>query len=145
MSVCQMAEELEFVEEGETTYLYLPLAHVFALTLQLASYDLGTAIVYYGGNAKEILGEIIETKPTYVPSVPRIFEKLYAAAMKMMEQSTDEDKERFSRRSSSASRCASGASAARTSGGDAGAVRPGRRADLPPACAICSAAACARR
>jgi len=29
MSVCQMVEELAFVQPGETTYLYLPLAHVF--------------------------------------------------------------------------------------------------------------------
>jgi long-chain acyl-CoA synthetase len=49
MSVCQMVEELEFVAPGDTTYLYLPLAHAFALTSQIASYDQGTAIVYYGG------------------------------------------------------------------------------------------------
>jgi long-chain acyl-CoA synthetase len=95
MSVCQMVEELEFVQPGETTYLYLPLAHVFALTAQLASYDQGTTIVYYGGNSKEILNEIKETKPTYLPSVPRIFEKLYTASMAMMENASDEDKNKF--------------------------------------------------
>ena len=95
MSVCQMVEELEFVQPGETTYLYLPLAHVFALTAQLASYDQGTTIVYYGGNTKEILNEIKETKPTYLPSVPRIFEKLYTASMSMLENASDEDKEKF--------------------------------------------------
>src|SRR5947209_15049 len=92
MSVCQMVEELEFVQPGETTYLYLPLAHVFALTAQLASYDQGTTIVYYGGNTRAILDEIKETRPTYLPSVPRIFEKLYAAATAMMENASDEDK-----------------------------------------------------
>ncbi|MBV9195733.1 MAG: long-chain fatty acid--CoA ligase [Solirubrobacterales bacterium] len=95
MSVCQMVEEIEFVEPGEVTYLYLPLAHSFALTSQLASYDEGTAIVYYGGNTQEILAEIIETKPTYIPSVPRIFEKLYAAAMKLQEAADEADRERF--------------------------------------------------
>ncbi len=95
MSVCQMVEEIEFVQPGETTYLYLPLAHVFALTAQLASYDQGTSIVYYGGNTKEILNEIREMRPTYLPSVPRIFEKLYAAATAMQESSSEEDKQRF--------------------------------------------------
>jgi long-chain acyl-CoA synthetase len=95
MSVCQMVQELAFIEPGETTYLFLPLAHAFALTAQLASFDLGTTIVYYGGDSKRILEELIETKPTYLPSVPRIFEKLYTAAMKMQEQSGDEDRERF--------------------------------------------------
>jgi long-chain acyl-CoA synthetase len=95
MSVCQMVEELSFVSPEEATYLYLPLAHVFALITQLASYDLGTTLVYYSGDSKQILGEIIETKPTYLPSVPRIFEKIYAAAMAMQEQASEEDRRRF--------------------------------------------------
>jgi long-chain acyl-CoA synthetase len=90
-----MVEELEFVAPGDTTYLYLPLAHVFALTTQLASVDQGTTIVFYGGDTKQILSEIVEAHPTYIPSVPRIFEKLYTAAMKMQEQASAEGKERF--------------------------------------------------
>ena len=95
MSVCRIVEQLQFVQPGEVTYLYLPLAHVFALTAQLASFDQGTAIVYFSGNTKEILKEIVETNPTYLPSVPRIFEKLYAAATAMQERASDEDRERF--------------------------------------------------
>lgn len=95
MSVCQVCEELEFVSPEETTYLYLPLAHVFALTVQLASFDQGTTIVFTSGDPKKILEEIIATQPTYLPSVPRIFEKLYGAAMKMQEQASDEDQRRF--------------------------------------------------
>jgi len=95
MFVCQVIEELAFVQPDETTYLYLPLAHVFALITQLAAYDLGTNIVYFGGESKKSLEEIIETKPTYLPSVPRIFEKLYAAAMGMQEQASEEERKRF--------------------------------------------------
>jgi len=95
MQVCQIVEELEFVQEDERTYLYLPLAHVFALITMLASWDQGTALIFFGGDSKQILAEIVDTHPTYVPSVPRIFEKLYAAAMGMQEQASDEDKERF--------------------------------------------------
>ncbi|HWE08695.1 MAG TPA: long-chain fatty acid--CoA ligase [Solirubrobacteraceae bacterium] len=95
MSVCEMVEEIGIVDEGEITYLYLPLAHAFALTSQLASYDQGTTIIYYGGDTQQILPELIESQPTYMPSVPRIFEKLYTAAMKMQEQGSDEDRERF--------------------------------------------------
>jgi long-chain acyl-CoA synthetase len=95
MSVCAMVEELQFVNPGEVTYLYLPLAHVFALTAQLASYDQGTTIIYFSGDTRQILPELIETQPTYLPSVPRIFEKLYAAAMKLQELASDEDRERF--------------------------------------------------
>jgi long-chain acyl-CoA synthetase len=95
MSVCEMVEEIAFIEPGETTYLFLPLAHAFALTSQLASYDLGTSIVYYGGDTRQILPELVETEPTYLPSVPRIFEKLYTAALKMVEHGSDEERARF--------------------------------------------------
>ncbi|MGZ4345532.1 MAG: AMP-dependent synthetase/ligase [Solirubrobacteraceae bacterium] len=95
MAVCQMVEELEFVEPGDVSYLYLPLAHVFALITMLATVDEGTTLIYFGGNTREILAELIETKPTYVPSVPRIFEKLYAAAMKMVASGSEEEQERF--------------------------------------------------
>jgi long-chain acyl-CoA synthetase len=95
MRVCQITEELEFVQDGETIYLYLPLAHVFALITMLATWDQGATLVLFGGDSKQILAEIIETHPTYVPSVPRIFEKLYAAAMGMQEQASEEERQRF--------------------------------------------------
>ncbi len=95
MAVCRMVTELEFVEPGDVTYLYLPLAHVFALITLLATFDQGTALIYFGGDTKQILAELIDTHPTYVPSVPRIFEKLYAAAMKMVESGGEEERERF--------------------------------------------------
>jgi long-chain acyl-CoA synthetase len=95
MAVCEAVEELAFVEQNEATYLYLPLAHIFALLTQLASYDQGTALIYFGGDTKQILAEIAETQPTYLPSVPRIFEKLFAAASQMQAQASKEDQERF--------------------------------------------------
>jgi long-chain acyl-CoA synthetase len=61
----------------ETTYLFLPLAHAFALLIQLLSVDLGGVIAYFGGDTRQIIPELSEVKPTYLPSVPRIFEKLY--------------------------------------------------------------------
>jgi long-chain acyl-CoA synthetase len=79
-SVGAMVQELGFINEGEVSYLYLPLAHGFALTVQLASFDVGTEIVYFGGNPAQIVTELQETKPTYFPSVPRIFEKIYTLA-----------------------------------------------------------------
>ncbi|MGH2867681.1 MAG: AMP-dependent synthetase/ligase [Solirubrobacteraceae bacterium] len=95
MSVGEMVQELDFISPGERTYLFLPLAHAFALTAQLASFELGTTIIFYGGDSKKILEELVETSPTYLPSVPRIFEKLYTAAMKLQEQGDEQDRARF--------------------------------------------------
>jgi long-chain acyl-CoA synthetase len=94
MSVCRVCEELEFITPDEVSYLYLPLAHVFGLTVPLASFDQGTTIIFMGGDTKKILEEITETKPTYLPSVPRIFEKLYGAAQKMLEQAPEDEQKR---------------------------------------------------
>jgi len=66
--------------DGDVSYLYLPLAHAFGLTVQLASFDVGTEIVYFGGDTQNIVRELQETKPTYMPSVPRVYEKIYLAA-----------------------------------------------------------------
>src|SRR5947209_7753150 len=94
-SVGAMVQELGFVTEDDVSYLYLPLAHVFALTVQLASFDVGTAIIYFGGNPKEIVPELQSTHPTYFPSVPRIFEKIYALATASAENAPPEEREKF--------------------------------------------------
>jgi long-chain acyl-CoA synthetase len=64
-------------DAGDVVYLYLPLAHSFALLLQLLIFDLGVTLAYFGGDTKQIITELAEVKPTYLPSVPRIFEKIY--------------------------------------------------------------------
>jgi long-chain acyl-CoA synthetase len=95
MSVCAMVRELSIVQPGERTYLYLPLAHAFALSAQLASYGEGTTLIYYGGDTRQIIPEIMETRPTYLPSVPRVFEKLYAMGEAAVEEAGPEERERM--------------------------------------------------
>jgi long-chain acyl-CoA synthetase len=80
-SVLSMCESLDVITGEERTYLFLPLAHSFALLIQLLSYDVGGTIAYFGGDAKQIVPELQETKPTYLPSVPRIFEKIYTLTL----------------------------------------------------------------
>jgi long-chain acyl-CoA synthetase len=94
-SVGAAVQHLDFIHGGDVSYLYLPLAHVFALTVQLGSFEAGTAIVYFGGDTRQIIPELTETNPTYLPSVPRIFEKLYAMATAQASKGSAEDRERF--------------------------------------------------
>jgi long-chain acyl-CoA synthetase len=84
-SVGVMCQEIGFITYEDLSYLYLPLAHSFALTVQLASFDVGSGIVYWGGDTLQIIAELMQVTPTYFPSVPRIFEKLYALALSMAE------------------------------------------------------------
>jgi long-chain acyl-CoA synthetase len=62
---------------NDVVYLYLPLAHSFALLIQLLVFELGVTLAYFGGDTKQIIAELAEVKPTFLPSVPRIFEKIY--------------------------------------------------------------------
>jgi long-chain acyl-CoA synthetase len=80
-SVLDMCERLDVLTGEETSYLFLPLAHAFALLIQLLSYDLGGTTAYFGGDPKQIVAELNEVRPHYLPSVPRIFEKIYTLAV----------------------------------------------------------------
>jgi long-chain acyl-CoA synthetase len=84
-SVINMIEERDLFEsDDDLVYLFLPLAHAFALLIQLATFDRGVALAYFGGDAKQIIPELMEVKPTYLPSVPRIFEKLFTLAQSQL-------------------------------------------------------------
>jgi long-chain acyl-CoA synthetase len=79
--VVTMLESAGAVQEGEVTYLFLPLAHAYALLIQLVNFDFGTTIAYWGGDTTQIVPELQQVSPTYLPSVPRIFEKIYTLAL----------------------------------------------------------------
>jgi long-chain acyl-CoA synthetase len=77
-SVLTMAQQRGLLQDADdVVYLFLPLAHAFALLIQLGAWDTGTTIAYWGGDTKQIIPELAQVQPTYLPSVPRIFEKLY--------------------------------------------------------------------
>ncbi|HET7443088.1 MAG TPA: long-chain fatty acid--CoA ligase [Solirubrobacterales bacterium] len=85
-AMLDMVNETSVIEPNDVTYLYLPLAHSFALLIQFGSFDLGTTIAYWERDPLKILPNLAELKPTYFPSVPRIFEKIYTAATSGMEK-----------------------------------------------------------
>ena len=82
-----MALDESVLERNTTTYLFLPLAHSFALLIQLLSFDLGGNIAYWERDPLKIVPNLAEVKPDYFPSVPRIFEKIYTAATSEVEKS----------------------------------------------------------
>jgi long-chain acyl-CoA synthetase len=88
--ICEAGE----IKEDEVTYLYLPLAHSFALLIQLAAFDLGSTLAYFGGDTKQIVPELLEVRPTYLPSVPRVFEKAYTLAHGAIEAQPPEERAR---------------------------------------------------
>jgi long-chain acyl-CoA synthetase len=85
-AMLDMVNQTSVIEPEDVAYLYLPLAHSFALLVQFGSFDLGTTIAYWERDPQKILPNLAELKPTYFPSVPRIFEKIYTAASSGMEK-----------------------------------------------------------
>ena len=93
-AIIDMIAEVREITEDEVIYLYLPLAHSYALLVQLAAFSLGSTLAYFGGDTKEIIPELQEVKPTYLPSVPRVFEKIYTLAHGAIESQPPEEQER---------------------------------------------------
>jgi long-chain acyl-CoA synthetase len=80
------------LDQGDCSYLFLPLAHAFAILIQFASFELGVAVAYWSRDPKMIIADIAQVSPSYFPSVPRMFEKIYTLAT-----SSIEDKEGLKR------------------------------------------------
>src|SRR5919198_2051594 len=79
-AMLNMVLEVGVLGEDEVTYLYLPLAHSFALLIQFGTVALGATLAYWQRDPLKIIPDLAEVRPTYFPSVPRIFEKIYTAA-----------------------------------------------------------------
>ena len=79
-AMLDMVVEESVLGEDEVTYLFLPLAHSFALLIQFGTFELGSELAYWERDPLKIVPNLAEVKPTYFPSVPRIFEKIYTAA-----------------------------------------------------------------
>ncbi|MEU1826211.1 long-chain fatty acid--CoA ligase [Streptomyces abikoensis] len=80
---------------GETTYLYLPLAHILGQLIQLTTFRRGGALCYFGGRVENVVAELAEVRPHHLPSVPRLFEKVHAGAVSLAEAHGPEGRARL--------------------------------------------------
>ncbi|MFF4368651.1 AMP-dependent synthetase/ligase [Streptomyces sp. NPDC001594] len=79
---------------GDSTYLYLPLAHLLAQLIQFTTLLEGGELCYFGGRVEDVLAELAQARPTHLPSVPRLFEKVHAVVLALAEGS-EGGRERF--------------------------------------------------
>ena len=85
-AMCDMAVQQSVLEPNRIAYLYLPLAHSFALLIQFLSFEVGGVLAYWERDPLKIVPNLAEVRPHFFPSVPRIFEKIYTAATARAEQ-----------------------------------------------------------
>lgn len=69
---------------GATTLLFLPLAHAFARLIQIGVVQ-ARVTMGHCADTKNLVAELQGFKPTFVLSVPRVFEKVYNAAKQKAE------------------------------------------------------------
>ena len=81
----QLRDELE---PGIVTFMFLPLAHVLARVVQLVTLDVGATLAFWQGDPKRLLDDIADARPMYLPSVPRVFEKIHARALGAVEDAS---------------------------------------------------------
>jgi long-chain acyl-CoA synthetase len=69
----------ELITSDNRTFMFLPLAHIFARAVQSTAVTTGVTM-YYSSGMEHLIEEFPMAKPTWIFSVPRVFEKIYNGA-----------------------------------------------------------------
>lgn len=64
------------ITSSDTYLSFLPLAHIYAMAVELVGYAQGVRIAYARGPVKYLIDDIRAMKPTAITSVPRILNKI---------------------------------------------------------------------
>jgi long-chain acyl-CoA synthetase len=68
--------QIGLMRPDDAVMLFLPLAHSFAQVVKAAWLGLGFRMIF-SRSADKLMADMAETSPSILPSVPRIFEKVY--------------------------------------------------------------------
>jgi long-chain acyl-CoA synthetase len=69
----------ELFGEGRSTLLFIPVAHVFGRVIEIGAIATG-CVLGHSADIKNLVTTLGEFQPTFVLSVPRVFEKVYNSA-----------------------------------------------------------------
>lgn len=69
----------DLMQPGNSTLLFLPLAHIFARVIQCAAQEYRYVVGHFA-DTKKLTAELPRFQPDFLLSVPRVFEKVYNGA-----------------------------------------------------------------
>ncbi|HET6405293.1 MAG TPA: long-chain fatty acid--CoA ligase [Candidatus Thermoplasmatota archaeon] len=93
VSAVSAAQKVLNVPHDSATLVFLPLAHCYGrLQLQL-SVHLNSIIAF--GSPATLVDDLKETRPVFLASVPRLYERMYAQIVKKVEEGPDNKKKIF--------------------------------------------------
>jgi len=73
------------LKEGEVALTFLPFSHILERTTIYMYLHAGVSL-FYAGSVETVAQDVIEARPYFMTSVPRLFEKIYARAMEKAEE-----------------------------------------------------------
>jgi long-chain acyl-CoA synthetase len=74
----QSAKAISLMVHDDALMLFLPLAHSFAQVVKASWLSLGFRMVF-AESIEKLIANLGETKPSILPAVPRVFEKVFAS------------------------------------------------------------------
>jgi long-chain acyl-CoA synthetase len=77
--------EVAQLTEGEVALSFLPFSHIFERTA-IYMYLHARVSIFYAQSVDTIAQDLVEARPHFMTSVPRLFEKIYARAMEKAEE-----------------------------------------------------------
>ena len=63
-SITDAAVKNSVLDDGDSAYLFLPLAHAFAILIEFVVFDLGTTLAYWSRDPKQIIPDLAQVQPT---------------------------------------------------------------------------------
>jgi long-chain acyl-CoA synthetase len=81
LATMDMYEERLDLDREMVIFLFLPLAHVLARLTELVGLDVGGTLAFWSGDSTQLVDDLANARPTHVPSVPRVFEKVHTRAL----------------------------------------------------------------
>jgi long-chain acyl-CoA synthetase len=81
------AMEEEYLEDDDVMLLYLPLAHNFGRLMLLTGAHIGFTIAFLADPLR-VPEALLQVRPTVLPSVPRVYEKVHAAVVARFGEAT---------------------------------------------------------
>jgi long-chain acyl-CoA synthetase len=76
VAVCETTARHTPLEPGDEQFLFLPLAHSYGIIVALVALHVGTPTAL-DGDVDRIVDGLVEVRPTFLPAVPRVFEKVH--------------------------------------------------------------------
>src|SRR3954469_17745845 len=78
-------ERLDMRSKPPIIFQYLPLAHVLARMVSFVALETGGTLAFWRGETAKLAEDIAEAKPTHIPTVPRLLEKIHTRVVSTAE------------------------------------------------------------